>query len=113
VGGPGGIVGLITSHEIKGLARDRWVDTPLSDVMRPIDQLRVIQPDMLAIDALKLMGQEDVNQLPVMSEGTFKGMIGRSHILQLLQVRAELKMPTTPNTAVPLTVPRAAATPVS
>lgn len=113
VGGPGRILGLITSHEIKGVARDRWASTLLGDVMRPIDQLRTVQPDMLAIDALRLMGREDVNQLPVMSEGRFEGMVGRRHILQLLQARAELNLPATPNAAVPLTVPRAAAAPVS
>ena len=67
VGGPGRILGVITPHEIKGVARDRWASTPLSDVMRPIGQLRTAQPDMLAIDALTLMGREDVNQLPVVS----------------------------------------------
>ena len=113
VGGPGGIVGLITSHEIEGLPRDRWASAPLSDVMRPIDHLRTVQPDTLAIEALRLMGREDVNQLRVMSEGKFEGMVGRGHILQLLQARAELNLPATPNTAVPLTVPRAAAAPVS
>jgi Zn-dependent protease/CBS domain-containing protein len=113
VGGPRRILGLITSHEIKGVARDRWASTPLGDIMRPIDQLRTIQPDTLAIDALRLMGREDVNQLPVMSEGKFEGMVGRRHILQLLQARAELNLPATPNTAVPLTVPRAAAAPVT
>jgi len=104
---------LITSHEIQGVARDRWASTPLGDVMRSIDHLRTIQPDMLAIDAPRLMGREDVNQLPVMSEGKFEGMVGRRHILQLLQARAELNLPATPNTAVPLTVPRAAAAPVT
>lgn len=113
VGGPSRILGLITSHEIKGVARDRWAITPLSDVMRPIDHLRTVQPDTLAIDALRLMGREDVNQLPVMSEGKFEGMVGRRHILQLLQARAELKMPTTPDTSVPLTVPREASAPAS
>ena len=113
VGGPGRILGLITSHEIKGVARDRWASTPLGEVMRPIEQLRTIQRDMLAIDALRLMGREDVNQLPVMSQGKFEGMVGRSHILQLLQARAELNLPATPSTAVPLTVPHATAPPVS
>jgi CBS domain-containing protein len=113
VGGQGGIIGLITSHEIKGLPRDRWAGAPLSDVMRPIDHLRTVQPDTLAIDALRLMGREDVNQLPVMSEGKFKGMGGRRHVLQLLQARAELNLRATPNAAVPLRVPRAAAAPVS
>ena len=113
VGDPGRIVGLITSHEIKGVARGRWADTPLREVMRPIGQLRTIHPDMLAIDALTLMGREDVNQLPVMSEGKFEGMVGRRHILQLLQARADLNMPATPKATVPLTVPREASAPVS
>jgi len=113
VGSPGRILGLITSHEIKGVARDRWASTPLSDVMRPIDQLRTIQPDMLAIDALTLMGREDVNQLPVMSDAKFEGIVGRRHILQLLQARAELNMPATPKTAAPLTAPRSASESVS
>ena len=113
VGSPGRILGLITSHEIKGVARDRWASTPLSDVMRPIDQLRTIQPDMLAIDALTLMGREDVNQLPVMSAAKFEGIVGRRHILQLLQARAELNMPATPKTAAPLTAPRSASESVS
>lgn len=111
VGDPDRILGLITSHEIKGVARDRWAITPVSDVMRPIDQLRTIQPDMLAIDALTLMGREDVNQLPVMSERKFEGMVGRRHILQLLQARAELEMPATPKTGLPLTIPGAADAP--
>jgi CBS domain-containing protein len=108
VGDPGRIVGLITSHEIKGVARGRWARTPLNDVMRPIGQLRTVQPDMLAIDALTLMGREDVNQLPVMSEGKFEGMVGRRHILQLLQARADLNTPVTPKATAPLTDPREA-----
>ena len=113
VGGPGPVLGLITSHEIKGVDRNRWASTPLRDVMRPIDQLRTIQPDTLAIDALRLMGREDVNQLLVMSEGTFEGTVGRSHILQLLQTRAELNPPATPKAIVPVAVSRAASAPVS
>jgi Zn-dependent protease/predicted transcriptional regulator len=105
VSGAGGLLGLITPHEIKGLARDRWADTPLRAVMRPIDQLRTVQPDMLVVDALNLMGREDVNQLPVMSGGQLAGMVGRSQVLQLLQARAELNMPATLNTAGPLTDP--------
>jgi len=92
VSGPNSILGLITPHEVKTLARDRWASTPLSDVMRSIDQLRTVQPDMLAADALRLMGREDVNQLPVVSRGRLEGIVGRSHILQILQARAELNL---------------------
>jgi len=105
VGGPGRIVGLITSHEIKDVARDRWASTPLGSVMRPLDQLRTIQADVPAIDALTLMGREDVNQLPVMSGARFEGVVGRRHILQLLQTRAELNSPGTTKAAAPRVAP--------
>jgi CBS domain-containing protein len=113
VGDPGRIVGLITSHEIKGVARDRWARTPLSDVMRPIGELRTVRPEMLAIDALTLMGREDVNQLPVMSDGKFEGVVGRRHIVQLLQARADLDAAAPSKAAVPLTAPREARAPGS
>jgi len=103
VGSPGRIVGLITSHEIKDVARDQWATTPLGSVMRPLDLLRTITPDLPAIYALTLMGREDVNQLPVMSGTRFEGIVSRRHIVQLLQTRAELNSPSTPKTAAPLT----------
>lgn len=67
---------VVTPHEIKAVARDRWASTPLRDVMRPIDELRAIQPDMLAIDALRLRGREDVNQPPVMSARSSRALSG-------------------------------------
>ncbi len=107
VGAPGRIVGLITSHEIKDVARDRWATTPLGSVMRPLDQLRTVQSDTAASDALTLMGREDVNQLPVMSGTRFEGIVGRRHILHVLQTRAELKSPATARAAGPRIAPPA------
>jgi len=37
------------------------------------------------------MTREDVNQLPVMSNGRVEGIVSREHVLQLLQSRTELK----------------------
>jgi signal-transduction protein with cAMP-binding, CBS, and nucleotidyltransferase domain len=39
------------------------------------------------------MGREDVNQLPVMSDGQVEGIVSRAHVLQVLRSRAELKVP--------------------
>lgn len=93
VGWPGRILGLITPHEITGLARDRWATTPLSEVMRAIGQLKTVSPDAPAIEALRVMGAADLNQLPVTTDGRFEGIVARSHIVQLLQARAELNAP--------------------
>jgi CBS domain-containing protein len=36
------------------------------------------------------MAREDVNQLPVLSNGRLEGILSRSHVLGLLQTRSEL-----------------------
>ena len=48
---------------------------------------------MPATEALEIMGREDVNQLPVMSDGRIEGIVSRAHVMQILQSRAELKLP--------------------
>jgi CBS domain-containing protein len=58
--------------------------------MRPLRELRIVTPDTPAIQALQIMSQEDVNQLPVVSNGRLEGIFSRSHVLRFLQIRDEL-----------------------
>ena len=88
----GEVVGLITPHEIKQVERARWPYTTVDGAMRPLEQLHTVTPDTSVTEALDVMGRDDVNQLPVVSNGRLEGIISRGHILQLLQTRAELKM---------------------
>jgi CBS domain-containing protein len=62
--------------------------------MRPLEELHIITPDTQVLDALKLMAGNDVNQLPVVANGTLQGIVSRSHLMQLLQTRSELQHPT-------------------
>ncbi|HJP92879.1 MAG TPA: site-2 protease family protein [Pyrinomonadaceae bacterium] len=86
----GRIAGLITAHEIKAIARNRWPYTTVDEVMRPVEKLHTVKPEASAAEALEIMARDDVNQLPVIRNGHLEGMISRSHILQVLQTRAEL-----------------------
>lgn len=88
----GAVAGLITPHEIKGIERARWPFTVVYEVMRPLDQLRTVQPDTPVIEALTIIGREDMNQLPVVSNGRLEGMISRDQILRYLLTRADLKL---------------------
>jgi Zn-dependent protease/predicted transcriptional regulator len=88
----GRIVGLITPHEVKEIERTKWPYTTVDDVMRPLDQLHTIAANTPLAEALERMGREDVNQLPVVEDGRVAGIISRSHIVQVLQTRAELNM---------------------
>ncbi len=83
--------GIITPHELSGLQRARWPYTTVADVMRPLDQVTTVGPDTPLSDALEMMGQQDLNQLPVLANGNLAGLISRAHVLQLLKTRAELQ----------------------
>ena len=84
------IVGLITPHEIKSIPPAQWSYTTVDQVMRPLEELRTATGNTPAIEALEVMGREDVNQLPVVNNGQLVGMISRSNILSFLQTRAEI-----------------------
>jgi Zn-dependent protease/CBS domain-containing protein len=88
----GHIAGLVTPHEVKEVARNRWPYTTVGDIMRPLDKLHAVDPDTPVADALESMGRDDINQLPVVSDHRLEGVISRSHVLRLLQARAELNM---------------------
>jgi len=86
----GRLAGLITAHEIKAIPRNRWPYTTIDEVMRPLDQLHTIRPEASAAEVLETMARDDLNQLPVIRDGHLEGMISRTHILQVLQTRAEV-----------------------
>jgi Zn-dependent protease len=88
----GRLEGLVTPHEIRELDRARWPQTPLSDVMKPLDRLHTVTAGTSAAQAFERMASEDVNQIPVMSDGRVEGIVSRRDILHFLQLRSELHM---------------------
>ena len=89
----GHLLGLITPNEVRTVEQRAWPFTPVRSVMRSADEVHFVSRDMPAMEALETMGREDVNQLPVMSDGRVEGIVSRAHVLQVLQSRAELKLP--------------------
>jgi Zn-dependent protease len=83
--------GLVTVHELKEIPRDRWPFTTISQIELPFDLIRTVSPDTNVTQALEIMVREDVNQLPVLSNGKLAGVISRGNVLQFLQTQAELK----------------------
>jgi CBS domain-containing protein len=89
----GHLLGLITPNEVRTVEQRAWPFTPVRSVMRSADEVHFVSRDMPAMEALETMGREDVNQLPVMSDGRVEGIVSRAHVLQVLRSRAELKLP--------------------
>ena len=87
----GAVAGLVTPHEVKQVERARWPFTTLHDIMRPLDQMRMVTPETPLISALEMMSRQDLNQLPVVSNGRLAGVLSRAHLLSFLQTRTELQ----------------------
>ena len=87
----GAVVGLVTPQEVMPLDRAKWPFTTVSDIMRPLDDLRSVTPDAPLTAAIEAMGRSDLNQLPVLSDGHLAGVLSRAHVLSYLQTRAELR----------------------
>jgi len=64
----------------------------VTDAMRPLEQTQTVAPNTQITQALELMAKHDLNQLPVIANGTLEGLISRGHVLQLLQTRSELHL---------------------
>jgi len=86
------LIGLLTPADIARIERQLWPVTTVEQVMRPLQQLRVVSPDAPVTQALETMSRENLNQLPVASDGHLEGIISRAHLLEILHTRAELKM---------------------
>ena len=84
------IVGLITPHEVKEVPRDSWSQTSVQAVMRPLGKVRTVSPDTPALQALQMMGRDDINQLPVVSNGHLEGLFSRGHVVRFLQAHSQL-----------------------
>jgi Zn-dependent protease len=88
MGRPGG---LITPHEVRKLEREAWPVTPVQQIMKPIQEVRVVAPDTPVLDALQLMAENDLNQVPVVANQEVVGILARGDILQALKSRMELQ----------------------
>ena len=88
----GAVAGLVTPHEVKTIDRARWPYTTLNDVMRPLADLHTVPPETPLKKVLEIMGREDLNQVPVMANGHLAGVLSRSHVLEYLRTRADLKV---------------------
>lgn len=83
----GRLVGLVTAREVHNVVRAHWKYKTVADVMHPLDKLHTISPDSPLSEALEMMVRENVNQLPVVNDGRFSGIISRGNIMRALRTR--------------------------
>jgi CBS domain-containing protein len=88
--GDDSVAGLVTLHEIGAVPRREWEGKRVADVMKPLEGLRSIAPGDPLAESLRVMGQENVQQLPVVEHGRLAGVLTRGDILRVLRARRDL-----------------------
>ena len=87
------LLGLITLSEVRAVDAHAWPDTSVGEVMHSGTKIQTVSRNMPLAEALEIMAREDINQLPVVSNGIVEGVVTRAHILQVVRSRAELRLP--------------------
>ncbi|MFH1086609.1 MAG: site-2 protease family protein [Chloroflexota bacterium] len=84
------IEGLLTVHNVSAVAKVDWPFTRAAEVYTPLSALRAVRSDTSLWAALQHMTSDGVNQLPVVEDGRFYGMVTREELLTFVRNRAEL-----------------------
>jgi Zn-dependent protease/predicted transcriptional regulator len=87
----GRTVGIVTISDIKGIHQDRWPTTMVQEIMTR-KPLYTVGPEDDLNQAMKLLGQHDLNQLLVMDGERCAGLLSRAEIFRYIQLTQELKM---------------------
>ncbi len=84
------LVGMLSVSRVRGIDRDHWPQTPVQQVMTPLDELQVFAPEQEAVDVLRGMLRNDVGRFPVVEDGRLIGIISRREVFQLLRYMDDL-----------------------
>ena len=83
----GAVTGLLTVTDLIRVPRDRLAETRASEVMVAAADVVTVTPKTSVSEAMRLMVERDVHQLPVIEDGRLTGIIGRGDVLQQVEAR--------------------------
>jgi Zn-dependent protease/CBS domain-containing protein len=87
----GRLLGIVTLSDIREHPQERWPALTVADIMTPMP-LQTVTPGQSIPEALQIMGEQDLNQLPVVEDSRLVGLLSRANIVRFLQIRDELRL---------------------
>lgn len=82
--------GLVTLRGLAQVPRERWDWASVTEVMIPWSELTKVSPDIDLLDAMKLMDDKQIAQVPVVEGTSVVGLLTREEIIHFLRLRMEL-----------------------
>lgn len=83
----GQLEGLVCLEDIRKIPEPSWAATSVEQVMTRAPDLKTVAPTSDAAQALELLGELEVGQLPVVEHGHLVGVLRRQEVLRWLTLR--------------------------
>jgi Zn-dependent protease/predicted transcriptional regulator len=84
------ILGLMTLHNVKAVPREQWRTETVREAMTPFDKLKWVRSDEELSSILRILTEDDINQVPVVQDGKIVGMVNREDLLNFVNIRSGL-----------------------
>ena len=83
----GRLQGIVTLQEIKSVSSSDRAICTAKQIMKPVNQLKIVGPDEDLATVMHLLAEQNVHQVPVVDNGYLVGMIGRENLLALINFK--------------------------
>jgi len=80
----GRLVGIMSITDARHLDQGAWPTTKVGEVMTHVP-LKTLGPEATVADAMNLMIDNGLHQVPIIERGALVGMVSRAHVMQALQ----------------------------
>lgn len=84
----GAIVGLVTAADVAAVPRSSWSKTPVESSMTRSSEVLTVSPQTPLLQAMRMMEQRRVGQLPVLADGRLAGLLTREDMKRYVERRA-------------------------
>jgi len=88
----GQLVGMVTISDIANVPPEQRGMVTVGQVMGGKDKLHTVRADARVLDAFELLGEHDLEQVPVMDGDRFVGLLTRADVARQLQLREALNV---------------------
>jgi Zn-dependent protease/predicted transcriptional regulator len=84
------VEGLMTLYNVRSIPQNAWSTTQVRNAMTPLDKVKAVSPNEDLNTVLQILTQNDINQVPVVSENQIVGIVARDNIINFINTMTEL-----------------------
>jgi len=83
-------LGLVTLTDVSSVSKENRLTKSVTEIMTPFEKLKRVSPDDDLHNAMKIITEEGLNQLPVIEDGKVIGMLTRENLLSFISAQQSL-----------------------